>query len=94
MINEGWSAGDQVVRCPITGNDTVLDAISNVGGLKNLATKRIWIARPAANGQGNDAVLPVNWTGITRGGKTAMNYQVLPGDRIFITDPPKKPARY
>jgi hypothetical protein len=28
----------------------------------------------------------VNWTQITKGAATSANYQVLPGDRIFITD--------
>ena len=35
-------------------------------------------------GAGCDAILPVNWKEITASGATATNYQVLPGDRIFI----------
>jgi polysaccharide export outer membrane protein len=37
-------------------------------------------------GSGCDAVLPVDWKEITAGGATATNYQVLPGDRIFIAE--------
>ena len=33
-----------------------------------------------------DQVLPVNWYEITKGAATATNYQVLPGDRIFIAE--------
>jgi polysaccharide export outer membrane protein len=29
-------------------------------------------------------VLPVDWKGITQDGLTATNYQLLPGDRIYI----------
>ncbi len=28
----------------------------------------------------------MNWKDVTRGGSTATNYQVLPGDRIFISE--------
>jgi len=35
---------------------------------------------------GCDAILPVDWKEITAGAATATNYQVLPGDRIFIAE--------
>ena len=31
-------------------------------------------------------ILPVSWEEITAGAATATNYQVLPGDRIFIAE--------
>ncbi len=31
-----------------------------------------------------EQILPVDWVAITQGGVTATNYQVLPGDRVFI----------
>jgi polysaccharide export outer membrane protein len=86
VIIEGAGQGDRVSRLPVTGNETVLDAISNIGGLTALSSKNIWIARPAPAGVDCDQVLPVNWREITRGGSTATNYQVLPGDRIFISE--------
>jgi polysaccharide export outer membrane protein len=86
VIVEGAGQGDRVTRLPITGNETVLDAISNVGGLTALSSKTIWIARPAPAGVQCDQILPINWREITRGGSTATNYQVLPGDRIFISE--------
>ncbi len=86
VILEGGGQGDRVQRFPVTGNETVLDAISNIGGLTPFSSKAIWIARPAPAGMACDQVLPVNWKDVTRGGSTATNYQVLPGDRIFISE--------
>ncbi|MBI3837008.1 MAG: polysaccharide biosynthesis/export family protein [Planctomycetia bacterium] len=86
VITEGAGSGDQVARLPITGNETVLDAIAQINGLSRLSSKHIWIARPTPGGSGCDAILPVSWTEITKGAATATNYQVLPGDRIFIAE--------
>jgi polysaccharide export outer membrane protein len=66
----------------------VLDALTQVNGLSRVSSKRIWIARPMPGGAGCDAILPVNWKEITASGATASNYQVLPGDRIFIAQDP------
>jgi len=84
IITDGAGQGDRVIRVPVTGNETVLDAIAQVGGLTQLSSKEIWIARPAPGNSGFDQILPVNWSDITRGGLTATNYQILPGDRIFV----------
>ena len=87
VIAEGGGFGDQVVRLPITGNETVLDAISQIGGIQQQSNKRrIWIARPAPSGVGCEQILPVDWVAITKGGSTATNYQVLPGDRIYLAE--------
>ncbi len=86
VITEGAGSGDQLARFPITGNETVLDAISQINGLSRLSSKRIWIARPTPSGAGCDTILPVNWEEITQGAATATNYQILPGDRIFLAE--------
>lgn len=86
VITQGAGLGDQLSRYPATGNETVLDAIAQVNGLSRLASKKIWIARPAPGGVGCDQVLPVKWNDITAGAATQTNYQVLPGDRIFIAE--------
>jgi len=88
IITEGAGQGDNVVRVPITGNETVLDAISQVQGLSQVSSKRVWIARPAPGGYGCEQQLPVDWVAITKGGATATNYQILPGDRVFIASDP------
>ena len=84
MITEGPAYGDQVVRLPITGNETVLDAIATIGGISSISNSKIWISRPAPHGVGCDQVLPVNWDAISRGANTSTNYQILPGDRVFV----------
>ena len=47
VITDGAGMGDNVRRIPVTGNETVLDAISAVGGLSQLSSKEVWVARPA-----------------------------------------------
>lgn len=84
VITEGAGFGDNIARFPVTGNETVLDAISQINGLSRLSSKDIWIARPAPSGVGCDQILPVDIDAIMKGASTATNYQVMPGDRVFI----------
>lgn len=86
VVLEGTGTGDRVQRFPITGNDTVLDAVAQVGGLGQVSNRNVWIARPAPRHVGCDQILPVNWRDITRGGSARSNYQVLPGDRIYVAE--------
>ena len=85
VITDGAGFGQQVYRLPITGNETVLDAISMVNGLPPVASKRnIWLARPTPAQHGCYEILPVNWEAITEAGATETNWQVFPGDRIYV----------
>lgn len=84
VISDGGGYGERVVRIPFTGNETVLDAIANVEGLSQVSSKKIWVARPAPAGTGCAQVMPVNWNDIAAEGITETNYQVLPGDRIYV----------
>lgn len=86
IVTQGGGFGDNVVRAPITGNETVLDAVAAIGGISQVSSTRLWIARPAPNGMGCEQILPVDWQEITRGASTATNYQMLPGDRLFIAE--------
>ncbi len=88
IITQGAGLGDNVRRLPITGNETVLDAISQVNGLSQLSKKKIWIARPVPHNVGCQQILPINWEAITNETKTktATNYQLLPGDRLFVAE--------
>jgi polysaccharide biosynthesis/export protein len=89
VVTDGGGFGEQVYRIPVTGNETVLDGISVINGLPPVASKcRIWIARPLPGDYGNQQILPVNWIAITQCGQTATNYQVLPGDRIYVKADP------
>ena len=87
IITDFAGNGEQVTKLPSTGNETVLDAIANVGGLSVVSTKILWVARPAPAGN-VDQILPVDWKGITRRGHTRTNYQLLPGDRVFVMSQP------
>lgn len=86
VITEGAGTGDNVRRVPIYGNETVLDAVSMVGGLSQFSAAQIWVARPAPAGFGCEQILPVDYRAITQGGATATNYQILPGDRVYIAE--------
>jgi polysaccharide export outer membrane protein len=86
VVTQGAGLGDSVRRLPVTGNETVLDAVSQVNGLSQVSSKKIWIARPAPHNFGCQQILPIDWDGITQGAQTATNYQLLPGDRLFISE--------
>lgn len=87
VIAEGAGLGDRVYRFPITGNETVLDAISQVQGLDSISSKRMWIARPTPS-SAQFQILPVDWKAVTAQAATGSNYQLLPGDRLFIAQDP------
>ena len=69
---------------PITGNETVLDAISTVNGLSQVSSVQVWVARPAPGGFNCEQILPVDYLAVSKGGSSATNYQVMPGDRVYI----------
>ena len=86
VVTQGAGLGDSVRRLPVTGSETVLDAISNIGGLSQVTSKKMWIARPAPHQFGCQQILPIDWDGIAQGARTETNYQLLPGDRLFIAE--------
>ncbi len=83
VIADGAGFGEQTVRLPFTGNETVLDAISQIGGLPPVSDKtHVWLARPGCG------VMPINWNAIVRCGDPSTNYQMQPNDRIYINSDP------
>lgn len=89
VITDGAGFGEGVYRQPVTGNETVLDAVSQIAGLPAVASKkRIWVARPTPGRPGCDQILPVDWIAITKCGKPETNYQVFAGDRIYVEAKP------
>ena len=86
VITEGGGFGDNILRFPVTGNEMVLDALTQVNGLSRFSSKRIWIARPSPGDEGCFQTLPVKIDDIMAGAGVATNYQILPGDRIFIQE--------
>ena len=85
IIIQGAGLGDGVYRFPITGNETVLDAIAQIQGLEQVSSKKIWIARPSRTNR-DVKILPVDWFAVTERGSAETNYQILPGDRVFIAE--------
>src|SRR5262245_40007719 len=69
---------------PITGHDTVLSAITQAGGPTRRASEQnIVLSRPTVP-EGCRIVFPVCYTNIVQLGDTTTNYQLHPGDRIFV----------
>ncbi len=84
IITDGAGLGEQVYRFPVTGNETVLDAIANINGLPVVAApKRIWVARRNL-GPGPESILPVDWKAISQYGDGHTNWQIMPGDRLYV----------
>ena len=85
VIADGGGAGNQVYELPSTGNDTVLRAIAKIKGLPTVSNSRkIWVARPSSNPCNADQRLYVDWDAISMGGDTSTNYQLFPGDRLYV----------
>jgi polysaccharide export outer membrane protein len=84
IVFDFGGAGQQLIRMPVTGNDTVLDALSQVNGLTTVSDPNgIWVARSAGPGE-PDRILPVDWAAVTCRGRSESNYQLVPNDRIYV----------
>jgi polysaccharide export outer membrane protein len=91
VITDGAGLGQQVYRFPVTGHETVLDAISNINGLPVVASpRRIWVARKNPGHPGPESILPVDWKGVSEYGATTTNWQLMPGDRVFVQSDPMR----
>jgi polysaccharide export outer membrane protein len=89
VIFDTGSSSEVISRQPATGNDTVLDIISKVGGLQPYSSsRRIWVARPGPACAPCDQIMPVDWEAIVRRGRTETNYQLMPGDRVYVSAQP------
>lgn len=85
VISQGAGLGDQVTILPLKGNETVLDAIGQVEGLSSVSSTEMWIARPNMR-DCPPRILPIDWCGITQSGDATTNYQILPGDRLYVAE--------
>lgn len=83
IITQGGGLGDGLVRLPYTGNETVLDALSQINGLSYVSSSRMWLARPNRE-SGTSLQIPIDWEAITQRADVGTNYQLLPGDRLYI----------
>jgi polysaccharide export outer membrane protein len=85
IISDQAGYGQGIVRLPLTGNETVLDALAQIGGVPSVGSMRkIWIARPVADDVHGEQILYVDYEAIAKHGLSATNYQLLPGDRLYI----------
>jgi polysaccharide export outer membrane protein len=72
-------------RFQLNGHETVLDAIMQAGGLNDKASREnIILSRPSKPNCPR-IVLPVCWKHIVQLGDSTTNYQIAPGDRIFVS---------
>jgi protein involved in polysaccharide export with SLBB domain len=69
---------------PLSGRETVLDAIIAAGGPTDAADlAKITYTQPTLPGECR-VVLPVCYREIVQMGDTSTNYQIAPGDRIYV----------
>jgi polysaccharide export outer membrane protein len=88
IITDGGGYGQTVARFPATGNETVLDALANIGGLPAVSSKKhIWLAR-ATPDHTQPQILPIDWCAVSQQGSAGTNYQIYPGDRIYVSSDP------
>lgn len=87
IIMQGAGLGDSVQRVAVSGNETVLDAIAAQGRIPSSNDQyQIWIARPGRGRKGHEQLLMVDWRAITQLAETDTNYQILPGDRLYVSE--------
>jgi polysaccharide export outer membrane protein len=69
---------------PYSGRETVLDALVAAGDLTDRANRHnIILSRPSAPDDCR-TVLPICYNQIVQLGDTSSNYQIMPGDRLFV----------
>lgn len=85
LFLQGAGFGDKLLKFPVTGNETVLDAFAEIQGLDRISNaKRIRIERPL--GPHQHQTLYVDWDAITAGACPETNYQIFPGDRLYVEE--------
>ena len=71
--------GERVYRFPVTASETVVGAVLQVEGLSAMAAKgRVWVADSSGK------IREVDWQAITQQGRSATNYGLEAGDRVYV----------
>ena len=86
IIQKSDSGGDNVTTIPITGRETVLDALSRLQGLVDFF-KVTSIRLVRISQDKSETSLPIDYQAIITGRDTKTNYQIFPGDRLYIESP-------
>ncbi len=94
VITESTDYGEKVQWFELLPHDTALDALGRIpdlldripdlGSCKTKA--RIWVQRPCSDLPGEDRFLTLDWEAITLRGEGATNYELRPGDRVYVWD--------
>ncbi len=76
-------------RLPITGKETVLDALHLAGGLATSALRSsLRLVKPSKNG-GKPVVKQINYESVISGEDMSTNYPLEPGDHLYVERDPK-----
>lgn len=85
VFTDGAGYGEAAYKFTFTGNELVTDAIASIGGIPSVGSKKhIWVARRHPGTCSGEQILAVDWESITKGGDATTNYQLLPGDRVYV----------
>jgi polysaccharide biosynthesis/export protein len=88
VIFDFGGAGQQIRQLPVTGNETVLDAMAQMNGLSVVSDPaRMFVARSTVPGE-PEQILPVDWQAVTQRGRADTNFRLLPGDRVYVQSYP------
>jgi len=79
------NGSDEIMLMPFTGDDHVLDALAGLPAEMNLSESNIWVSRPVLGTKTKQGqILQVDYQAITEQANPLSNYQLLPGDRLFV----------
>ncbi len=88
VIFDFGGAGQQIRQLPVTGNETVLDAMAQMNGLSVVSDPaRMFVARSTVPGE-PEQILPVDWQAVTQRGRAGTNFRLIPGDRVYVQSYP------
>jgi protein involved in polysaccharide export with SLBB domain len=69
---------------PLAGRETVLDGLLAAGGLTDKASRSCIVLTRPTKPEEPRVVLPVRYLRIVQLGDTTTNYQLAPGDRVYV----------
>jgi polysaccharide biosynthesis/export protein len=85
VFTDGAGYGEQIYEFPIQGSETVLSALAKIGGIPTVGSRQnIWVARRTPFANQPEQILPVDYVATSQLGVTMTNYQILPGDRVYV----------
>jgi hypothetical protein len=91
--------GDTIIRRPLLGNETALDAVTSIAPVKEMGRRQIFISRPTPGSEkrtaheritqpSTDTAIPIRWHWTSPTTLVVDNPALQAGDRIFIVQPP------